>query len=125
MKRLRLLVCGGRNFANRTVLNAVLDSLLATYTIEVLIAGGARGADRLAVAWARSSGIRPEEYPVTPEEWAELGKRAGRLRNTKMLDEGKPNAVIAFPGGPGTANMIQQAESRGIRVWQPLRQTRP
>jgi hypothetical protein len=33
-----------------------------------------------------------------------------------MLDEGQPDLVIAFPGGAGTANMIQQSKARGIPV---------
>lgn len=33
-----------------------------------------------------------------------------------MLDEGKPHAVIAFPGGAGTANMIKLAKNKGIPV---------
>jgi hypothetical protein len=33
-----------------------------------------------------------------------------------MLDEGKPDLVLAFPGGRGTANMMRQARERGVRV---------
>jgi ABC-type Fe3+-hydroxamate transport system substrate-binding protein len=33
-----------------------------------------------------------------------------------MLNEGKPDLVIAFPGGKGTQMMINLAESAGIPV---------
>jgi hypothetical protein len=33
-----------------------------------------------------------------------------------MLDEGRPDLVIAMPGGRGTANMISQAEKAGVAV---------
>jgi hypothetical protein len=33
-----------------------------------------------------------------------------------MIDEGKPDLVVAFEGGKGTANMIAQATDAGIRV---------
>lgn len=33
-----------------------------------------------------------------------------------MLRDGKPDIVIAFPGGRGTADMICQARAAGIRV---------
>lgn len=33
-----------------------------------------------------------------------------------MLDEGKPHLVVAFPGGRGTADMIDRARSAGVRV---------
>jgi hypothetical protein len=32
-----------------------------------------------------------------------------------MLDEGKPDLVVAFPGGGGTANMCKQAREAGVR----------
>jgi UDP-N-acetylmuramoylalanine-D-glutamate ligase len=34
-----------------------------------------------------------------------------------MLDEGKPDLVVAFPGGRGTANMVQQAHRAGVEVY--------
>ena len=34
-----------------------------------------------------------------------------------MLAEGKPDLVVAFPGGAGTANMIEQARAAGVRVF--------
>ena len=37
-----------------------------------------------------------------------------------MLDYG-PEYVVAFPGGRGTANMIDVAKERGLTVWQPYR----
>jgi hypothetical protein len=33
-----------------------------------------------------------------------------------MLDEGKPDLVLAFPGGRGTRNMVGQAKRRGVPV---------
>jgi hypothetical protein len=33
-----------------------------------------------------------------------------------MLDEGKPNLVVAFPGGTGTADMVQRAREAGNEV---------
>jgi hypothetical protein len=33
-----------------------------------------------------------------------------------MLDESKPDLVVAFPGGPGTANMIKLARAAGVMV---------
>jgi hypothetical protein len=33
-----------------------------------------------------------------------------------MLVYGKPQLVVAFPGGGGTANMVEQAEAAGVKV---------
>lgn len=44
------------------------------------------------------------------------GKSAGPIRNQTMLDDGKPDLVLAFPGGRGTADMVAKAEKHGIPV---------
>ena len=51
-----------------------------------------------------------------PAEWKKHGKAAGPIRNRKMLQDGKPDLVLAFPGGRGTANMVELATDAGIRV---------
>ena len=33
-----------------------------------------------------------------------------------MLDEGKPDLVVAFPGGPGTQNMVNISRQQGFEV---------
>ena len=60
----------------------------------MLIHGNARGADRMADAWAWCRGVPREPYEVPQGEWDELGKKAGPLRNQRMLDEGKPDLVV-------------------------------
>jgi hypothetical protein len=50
-------------------------------------------------------------------EWESLGRKAGPIRNQRMLTEGKPALVVAFPGGKGTANMVAQARATNVRVF--------
>src|SRR5262249_16770583 len=52
-------------------------------------------------------------YGLPQGEWDELGKKAGPLRNQRMLDEGKPDLVVAFPGGGGTKDMVRRAVQAG------------
>jgi hypothetical protein len=94
----------------------VLDKLLDKLGVTTLIHGGARGADSLAAEWAMANGIPVLEYPVTPEDWRTIGKAAGPMRNQRMLDEGKPDLVVAFPGGSGTADMVRRAQRAGVKV---------
>lgn len=47
--------------------------------------------------------------------WEAFGAAAGPVRNRWMLDL-EPDLVIAFPGGKGTKNMIEQAKKRGVPV---------
>jgi hypothetical protein len=40
----------------------------------------------------------------------------GPIRNKQMLEEGKPDLMVAFPGERGTANMCKQAREAGVPV---------
>jgi YspA, cpYpsA-related SLOG family len=54
---MRVLVCGGRDFHDAGLMNSVLDRLHTEKFFTVLIQGNARGADRIADAWASCRGI--------------------------------------------------------------------
>lgn len=112
----RVLVCGGRDFKDWKWLFAALDAFRKDNGVAVVIHGCARGADDWASVWARDRGIPEERYPA---DWLTHGKGAGPIRNKQMLTKGKPDQVIAFPGGRGTDNMIQQAEKAGVPVYRP------
>jgi YspA, cpYpsA-related SLOG family len=109
----RVLVCGGRNFDNRAMLDATLDRLHAERGFSLVIAGGAMGADTLAEEWARSRGIPCEVYRA---HWEGLGWKAGPIRNARMIEEGRPDLVVSFPGGRGTADCVARARAAGIEV---------
>jgi YspA, cpYpsA-related SLOG family len=78
-----------------------------------IIEGGALGGDRLARQFARLRGVTVETFPA---EWATHGLAAGPIRSKRMLVEGRPDLVVAFPGGPGTTNMVRQARAAGVLV---------
>jgi hypothetical protein len=109
----RVLVCGGRDYADRPEMFYTLDEAHALEPIACLIHGGAPGADRLAKEWAILNGIPQEEYKA---KWAVYGNYAGPARNHEMLLFGKPDIVFAFPGGKGTKDMIRQARKAKVQV---------
>ncbi len=109
----RVLVCGGRGFFDRTMLFNTLDGLRRTYRALHIIDGAAFGADSLASEWAVENDQSLEEYPA---DWTRFGRAAGSIRNQRMLDEGKPDLVVAFPGGRGTADMVRRAKAAGVEV---------
>lgn len=110
---MRVLVCGGRDYVDREALAACLADLRQARGITVLIAGGARGADTMAEEWALAQRIPCEVFMA---DWEGLGPKAGPIRNQRMLDEGKPDLVVAFPGGRGTADMVRRAREAGVEV---------
>lgn len=125
----RVLVCGGRNFRDRALLFATLDRLHAEWKFTEFIQGEAPGADRLARDWACTK--REIKRWKCPAKWTDLSHpdavirtrrdgtkydaKAGTRRNAKML-EWKPNLVVAFPGGSGTADMVRRARDAGVEV---------
>lgn len=110
---MRVLVCGGRDFSDTERAYKVLDHFHKEYMFDVLIEGDARGADRIAGHWARKNKV---DLLIFKAQWDTYGKSAGFKRNQQMLDEGKPDLLIAFPGGVGTGMMIQLAKKAGVRI---------
>ena len=87
-----------------------LDAFRSTRGVTIIISGCARGADTLGIEWAEARGIEVGRFPA---DWDTHGRAAGPIRNQRMLDEGKPDLVVAFPGGRGTADMVRRARARG------------
>lgn len=118
---MRILVTGGRSFKDA----ALVRDVLGYYNVRAgrdeemtLIEGGANGADTLARQVATVLGWKVETYPA---DWKKYGRAAGPMRNERMLEFGKPDLVVAFEGGIGTANMVQLALKAGLRVTEARR----
>lgn len=112
----KILVCGGRNFNNKDFIFNSLDRLFSD-TLLTVVHGGATGVDSIANEWATQRNHNIKAYPIHQEEWNTYGKKAGYLRNKKMLDLNPDiNLVIAFDGGSGTKMMITLASQRNIKV---------
>lgn len=118
---MRVLVCGGRDFSDRELFNETLDKINKETPIVEIIHGGARGADTMSWGWvlSRNGGNPGPDQKgcwVFHADWNKHGKSAGYIRNKEMLEKGKPDLVIAFPGGRGTANMVKLAKEVGTPV---------
>lgn len=111
---MRVLVCGGRDYDDRDHIWNTLTAIDAEKRIEVVIHGAATGADSEGMIWAQAMpGCKHAPFRA---DWRTHGKAAGPIRNQRMLDEGKPDLVIAFPGGRGTADMVRRALAAGVEV---------
>ena len=95
---MRVLVCGGRDYTDyRAFVFAMRDVEREHGPFKTIIHGGAKGADWCAHLYATSA--NPREEIAFPADWKAHGRAAGPIRNQQMLDEGKPDLVVAFPGG--------------------------
>lgn len=112
---MRVLVCGGRNYRDADRFGVVMNKLHDSIGISLIIQGGAKGADDLAYAWAHLNGVEQQQFDA---DWENLGSFAGPARNKRMIEEGRPDFVVAFPGGRGTADMVKKARKAGVEVYE-------
>lgn len=122
MNKLRILVCGGRHFADYDLLEKTINDIVfesGCSDIEI-VSGHCVGADRLGELYAEKYNVPVKIFPA---EWKKYGKHAGPIRNKQMVDyiSGFENkAVVAFVSAntKGTRNTIALAGKANIRVYQ-------
>ena len=98
--------------------------------VHLLLHGGARGADQAIGRAAHQLGWRVQSLAA---EWRRFGRCAGPIRNRQLLEQALIEAqahtspsfsasvlVIAFPGGAGTASLVQQARRTASRSPVPI-----
>ena len=109
---LRVLCCGDRDWADWAV---ILERLSLLPRETIVIEGECRGADKMCKAVAKELGFKVIPFRA---KWTTYGRAAGPIRNQLMLDEGKPDLVIAFHTNiemsKGTAGMIALAKKAGV-----------
>lgn len=111
----KVIVCGGRHYADRIRVYETLDRLKEQNPDGIfVIQGGATGADAFAADWAK---LRGQPCAEVKALWDFYEKRAGHLRNGWMLFL-EPAGVVAFPGNAGTRDMTSNAKRLGVPVWE-------
>lgn len=118
-KGLRVLVCGSRHCegAMSDFVWNWLSGFISERGVSCIIHGAAPGVDTQAMIVAdMMPGVKHHPFEA---DWHRHGRAAGPIRNRRMIEEGKPDLVVAFPGGRGTANMVKQAREAGLEVIHP------
>ncbi len=131
LRSLVIAAGGGRNLAWPH--QRVAAELLARSSgrlVHLLLHGGARGAD---AAIARAGHQLGWSSLVMPAQWQRHGRAAGPIRNRELLEQAIARAeahtspsysvsvlVVAFPGGAGTASLVQQARRMASRSPVPI-----
>jgi hypothetical protein len=114
----RVLVTGSRDWDDvETIWHALADALRdIPIDRETVIVHGAcpRGADWHADRWATKYGATIERHPAN---WGLEGKRAGFIRNARMVNLGA-DLCLAFirNGSRGASHTARLAEGAGIPV---------
>lgn len=117
-----LIIAGGRDYQFTDSDYARLDAIHEEHQVTMVISGGATGADACGERWAKDNEI---ELRVFKADWKKHGKAAGPIRNERMADVagaymkfGSTKAGCAlFPGGRGTADMMNKAKQQGLTIF--------
>jgi hypothetical protein len=109
-----VLVCGDRNWDDYDTIRKELKKLPKG---SVIVHGDCRGADKIAGEVAMELGLKVIAFPA---EWGKYGKSAGPIRNAKVLEETRPDLVLAFhddlENSKGTKDMVYRAAKENIMV---------
>lgn len=107
---MRLAVVGSRDFHHERHLREQLD--MVADKIDVVISGGAKGADTFAAHWAIDHG---KQLVIHRPDWVRYGKVAGYLRNQLIVND--CDELYAFPASRkisrGTQSSIDLASRAG------------
>ena len=110
---MRTIIAGSRDSTKQQVEEAIASCPWVN-EITVVLSGTARGADKYGEEWAKRMSLPVEMFPT---DWNRYGKAAGPIRNKQMAE--RAEALIAVWDGvsSGTKNMIDNANSLGLRVF--------
>lgn len=109
---MKTIISGGRNYKFTKKDFEFLSVILNTEIITEIVSGGAPGADSDGEKWALSNGIPVKRFLA---DWKIHGRAAGPIRNRQMAQYAE--ALITFPGGRGSKNMIEQAIANGLKIF--------
>jgi len=101
IKKVKLAIVGGRDFSNKELFIKSIQEL--PFKLEMIISGGAKGADAFAQEYALENNIHYVEFLP---DWGKYGKSAGPKRNKLIVNECE--YLIAFWDGSsrGTKSSI-------------------
>ena len=109
---IRVIVAGGRDFFDYTLLEKKLDKMFSEKNV-IVVSGMANGADSLGIRYAREHKLLISYFPAL---WAQHGNRAGFIRNEEMAKIA--DACVCFWDGlsVGTEHMIETAKRMNLQL---------
>jgi hypothetical protein len=113
MKEFKVIIAGGRDFTDFSMMCKIMDNLLSAKKIDhkiVIVSGNARGADLLGEKYASLRKYSIAEYPA---QWDLHGRSAGYRRNEEMSRQS--DAAVVFWDGMsrGSEHMVNISKASG------------
>ena len=110
---MKLAIVGSREFENYDLLCVEVAKIQETQKIDLIVSGGAKGADTLAKKFAAKNQIPLMEFLP---DYDRYGRGAPLQRNTLIVRNS--NVVLAFvtATSKGTWDTIRKAQAAGKRV---------
>jgi hypothetical protein len=127
---MRVAIVGSRDFTDYRMVLDTMKWFVENYEVPTIVVSGGAGrnypenryektksADMLAERWAEENNITKD---IKEADWNNLGKKAGPLRNTLII-ETEPKFVVAFwnddlTKNSGTRDTVLKAFDKGIPV---------
>lgn len=108
---MKLIVAGSRTFDDYQLLENEIDKFVGDQTIDCIVSGCARGADRLGEDYAKFNQIKIAYFPAN---WDKYGRAAGCIRNEEMAKFGTHCIVFVVNDSRGSTNMIKLAQKYNL-----------
>lgn len=109
---MKVIVAGSRTIRDYDVVSSAI--VQSGFKVSEIVSGGATGVDSLGGKWANFHEIPVKAFIA---QWGALGKKAGILRNTEMANYAEALVAIWDGYSSGTANMIEQALRRKLKLY--------
>lgn len=106
---MKTVIAGSRTITDYNELLKAIDKI--SWKITKIVSGGARGVDKLGERYAKENNLPLQIYPPN---WNEYGKRAGIIRNLKMIEENEALLAIWNGKSSGTRHTIGFAQNMGL-----------
>jgi hypothetical protein len=111
---MKVIIAGGTKYTLTEADFRWLDVMRTKIPITEVVCGKAEGADTGGEEWAKKAGVPVKPFPA---DWDRYYNAAGPIRNGEMANYA--DALIAFPGHTGTADMVCKMTRRFKPIFYP------
>ena len=111
--KMKVIIAGTRTANDYRDVHDGMRILTRGETPEVILTGGAKGADELGKKYAETNNLHHIEVTA---EWRTYGKKAGPIRNAQLVKQATHLLAIWDGKSKGTKSIIDQAKKAGLKV---------